>query len=296
MSGNLQLVSIITPCLNAQNFVRETIESVLTQDYEYFEHILIDGGSQDGTIEILQQYPNLLWTTEPDSGQSHAINKGFRKARGEIFGWLNADDTYNPGAITFAVNYFYDHPGIDLIFGDVQIIDGKSNPLEVKKGKTFQINELLINNYVRQPTVFFRRYILDEIGGLDENLHYCMDREFWLRVATKFQVQYVPGQPRANFRICEGTKTFLNIERFQAEWHSVLENSISNPRYQGIPLSLKQFAIQKYQVDYRVASIRKAWPKQDWKAIIHHTTSMGKENWRYVLNYPFVKIKSVLKR
>lgn len=296
MSKNQPLVSIVTPSYNAQLFIRQTIESVLTQDYEKFEHIVIDGGSSDGTIDILREYSIVVWVSEPDSGQSQAINKGFSSAKGEIIGWLNADDTYNLGAIKFAVNYFYNNPDVDLIFGDVQIIDAASKPMAIKRGRQFDLHELLINNYVRQPTVFFRSSILDEGGGLDESLHYCMDREFWLRLGTRFKIQYVQGPPRANFRVCEGTKTFLSNEKFQAEWLNVLEKTISDPRYQGIPLKLKQFAIQKYQVDYRVACIRKACAEQDWKTVVKHATALGKENWRYILKYPFVKIGNVLNR
>ncbi len=121
----LPLVSIITPSLNSMPFLEENIKSVLNQNYTNLEHVIIDGGSTDGSLDILESYSHLIWISEIDRGQSHAINKGFRKAHGEIIGWLNSDDTYNPNAIENAVCVFAENKNTDLLFTDIHIISNE---------------------------------------------------------------------------------------------------------------------------------------------------------------------------
>src|SRR5512137_1476425 len=117
------LVSVVTPSYNAMPYIKDTIESINNQDYPAIEHIIMDGNSTDGTQELLRQYPNLIWVSEPDRGQSHALNKAFKLVHGDIIGWLNADDTYQPGAIATAVKNLSENPEYDLVYSDLQIID-----------------------------------------------------------------------------------------------------------------------------------------------------------------------------
>ena len=223
------LVSIITPSYNQGNYIERTIKSVQMQDYQNIEHIVVDGGSSDNTIGILKKYPNLRWISEKDSGQSNAINKGFRLAKGEIVGWLNSDDTYREDAVSAAVNYLAEHPDVGMVYSRVNIVD--ENDKKIRDGFIFPYNQFIqlnMDNCIPQPSIFFRRSILSEIGYLDESLHYVMDYEFWLRMGRKKKIAMIPGIG-ANFRIAKGTKTNEKYNEFYNELLKV------NRLYGGIP-------------------------------------------------------------
>ena len=224
------LVSIVTPSFNAMPYIKETIESVLLQDYPRIEHIVMDGGSTDGTKEFLQSQNHLIWKSEPDRGQSQAINKGFQIAKGDIIGWLNADDTYRSGVIQDAVNFFNSHKSIDIIYTDVLVVDEKGQKIRLAKGEPYSLWRLLYSNIVKQPTVFMRKHVLDSLIGVDESLEYVMDHEFWLRAGIEgFNLKYLPDTIFANFRFCKGTKSYNDSPLFLKEWIRVLNNlSISN--------------------------------------------------------------------
>ncbi len=287
-------VSIITPCLNAEKFIRDTIESVNGQDYLSIEHIVVDGGSTDGTIESLKSNPHLRWISETDNGQSHALNKGFAMARGEIIGWLNADDTYAPGAVSTAVDYLTRHPETDMVCSDMWIIDENGARLRLARGKPFDLVELLTENYVRQSTVFFRKCLLDEVGGVNEALHYCMDRELWLRIGVGHRIDYLPNHIGANFRIYLGTKTSLYTPKFVAEWLGVLNDTLTDPLYEKIPRTGKLKAIEKYQVRYKVTVIRQAGKRKDKRTVLQTSAALLRHHWRYLIEYPLLKMKAVM--
>ena len=220
---SLPLVSIITPSYNTARFIRATIESVLQQNYPQIEHIVIDGNSTDGTLDILQEYEGQIqWVSEPDEGQSHALNKGFRMARGEIIGWLNADDTYNLGAVTAAASFLEAHPEVDMVYSDCYIIDEVGRRTGFLDLPKFDLGREVTGNIVAQPTVFIRRYVLEAVGYLNTKLNYVMDYELWLRIGRCFTIQHV-GDTFANFRECEGTKTVSRPERFWPEVIQVLD-------------------------------------------------------------------------
>ncbi|MBA7515426.1 Chondroitin synthase [subsurface metagenome] len=200
-------VSIITPSLNQGQFIEETIISVKNQDYPNIEHIVIDGGSKDGTIDILKKYPHLIWKSQPDKGQSDALNKGFRMAKGEIIGWLNSDDTYLPKAISTAVNFFQSNPEYDMVYGDFCKIDGTGKVFERRKQLDFTLLGLKSGLcYICQPTVFFRKRVFDKMEYLDVNLRHAMDYDLWMRIALNFKVKHIPGFV-ANFRYHKDSKT-----------------------------------------------------------------------------------------
>lgn len=227
------LVSIITPSFNSMPYIRDNIESVLMQGYSNLEHIIIDGGSTDGTLEVLKSYSHLKWISERDRGQSDALNKGFRMAKGAIIGWLNSDDSYNKDAIKTAVKILKNTDRTDIIFSDVNVIDTWGNLIGISKGKHFEISTFLIDNMIKQPSVFMRRKVIDMLGGVDENLHYIMDRELWLRAAMKDIVfQYIEGVKFANFRLSPGTKSYENRSKFSEEWLKVLELAIFDAKFQ----------------------------------------------------------------
>ena len=207
MDKELPLVSIVTPSLNQGRFIEETILSVKNQTYPRIEHIVIDGGSTDGTLDILEKYGNsLLWTSEPDTGQSNAINKGWRMSKGEILAYLNSDDTYMPRAVDTAVKFLLDNPDVGMVYGDALHTNEKGEVTKVLHVQEFDLKLMLCSlNHVPQPSVFLRRAVLDEIGYLDESLHLAMDLDYWIRLSLKFKIAYIP-QTQATMRIHPSAK------------------------------------------------------------------------------------------
>jgi len=187
----LPSVTVVTPSFNQGQFIEETILSVLTQDYPHIEYLVIDGGSTDNTLEILHRYGDrLTWISGPDHGQSHAINKGFRMAKGEILCWLNSDDIYEPGAISTAVNYLCMHPEVVMTYGLVKVISESGELTEVKNySKAFDLWSVVHWAYgIDQASTFFRKSAIEEVGYLDEDLHWCMDWDLWVRMGVRFRM------------------------------------------------------------------------------------------------------------
>ena len=147
--GKSPLVSVITPSYNSGSYIRDTIESVIQQGSFNLEHIIIDGGSDDDTVSILGEYRHLKWRSEKDEGQSDALNKGFSISRGEIIGWLNADDIYAPGAIQVAVETFATNPKVDFVCGDIGIIDASGTRVGTSRGEEFNVEKLLYANTIK---------------------------------------------------------------------------------------------------------------------------------------------------
>jgi glycosyltransferase involved in cell wall biosynthesis len=261
-------VSIVTPAYNAAAFIRETIESVRSQNYSPTEHIVIDGGSTDGTVDILRQYSHLVWVSEPDLGQSHALNKGFRRAQGEIIGWLNADDTYQPGAIRTAVSYLQQHPDVDVVYSDCQVINGRGHPLYVIKAEDFTPEAFLFDDIMPQPTIFLRRRVIEEAGTLiNESLHYVMDWEFCLRIASRFSVRRLDNVILANFRLYCGTKSSEHGARSTREFLSVLDDILSLPPYRDLPPPIHKLAWHKAWARHYMTQVFSAHAKSDFAAV-----------------------------
>jgi len=241
MEQKLPLVSIVTPSYNAMPFLEANIKSILDQGYPHIEHLVMDGGSRDNTVEVLKSYPHITWVSEKDRGQSHALNKGFSRATGEIIGWLNADDTYTPGAIHAAVRYLLDNPDVDLVGTDVNIIDEHDAVIGYTRAGDFNVVDLLSFNMVKQPSVFMRRKVIDELEGLDEQYHYVMDQEFWLRVGLNdFKFVYLRDQVFANFRLIKGTKTFEASVDFHKEWQQVVTDVLGSSLKEHVPVKKKE--------------------------------------------------------
>ncbi|MGN7468385.1 glycosyltransferase family 2 protein [Brevibacillus sp. SAFN-007a] len=192
---DLPLVSIITPSFNQSAFIRKTIESVLSQDYPNIEHIVVDGGSTDGTLGILQEYAHLgnrfRYISEPDRGQSHAINKGLAMANGQIVGWLNSDDKYWPGAVAKAINALTANPHWAMVYGNALHINADDKITSVYPTKPFSREALFLFCIICQPSAFIRKEVFQAVGGVDENLHYCMDYDLWMRISKTYTVGHI---------------------------------------------------------------------------------------------------------
>lgn len=188
------LVTIVTPSYNQANFLERTMLSVLNQDYPNIEYIVIDGGSTDGSIEIIKKYEDRLayWVSEPDTGQSNAINKGFNNATGEIFNWLNSDDMLMPSATTIAVHYLTKHPELGMVYGDRLVVDENDQVLTCLELPSFRRSLLRFGRFLPQETSFFRRDLWRRANGLNENLHISMDRDLWLRFARISNLYHIP--------------------------------------------------------------------------------------------------------
>lgn len=188
-------VTIVTPSFNQGQFIRATIESVLSQDYPNLEYIIMDGGSTDQTADVVRDYSSrVTWISEKDRGQSHAINKGFRMARGIYAGWLNSDDVLLPGAIRSALCGFRANPHAGAVYGEGYLIDKNGNVTgRFPWTETFNLWRLMyLSDYVLQQGALFRKDLLEEIGYLREDLHYAMDWDLLIRIAKRAPLEYVP--------------------------------------------------------------------------------------------------------
>lgn len=187
------LVSVITPSFNQGQFIRETIESVLSQDYKNIEYIVMDGGSTDDTISILKSYGNRIrWISQEDDGQADAVNKGIKIAKGQIIGWLNSDDTYMPGTIRKVVSYFKDHLNTDLVYGEGYYTDISGKVVDRYLTEKFDTVRLSQQCIICQPTAFFTKKIIEAVGGLDARFQLSMDYELWMRIDKIGKISYMP--------------------------------------------------------------------------------------------------------
>lgn len=184
------LVSVITPSFNQASFLPVALESVRAQDYQPIEHLVFDGGSTDGSVEILQNHvPEVRAEIGPDGGQADAVNRGLRAASGEIIGWLNSDDFYYPGAIARAVSHLQAHPECAVVYGAAQYVDPQGQPLDPYP--TGDPEDLRYGCFICQPSVFFRRRAIQAVGLLDTSLRYALDYDLWLRMARSLRIDRI---------------------------------------------------------------------------------------------------------
>ena len=215
LNSTFPLVSIVTPSFNQARYLETTIGSVISQDYSRLEYIIVDGGSTDGSAGIIKKYESKLawWVSEKDRGQTDAINKGFAGAKGEILAWLNSDDTYEPGAISSAVNVLLAHPEVGLVYGDANYINVDGSIIGRFPAAQTDLARLR-RGYVHIPqqTAFFRAGLWRAVGPLDPSFYFAMDYDLWVRLALRSQVKYVP-QTWADFRLHTSGKTISADDR-----------------------------------------------------------------------------------
>ncbi|NMB82162.1 MAG: glycosyltransferase [Ignavibacteria bacterium] len=184
MQEQLPRISIVTPSFNQAGFIEQTIKSVIDQGYTNLQYIIIDGASTDNTVEVIKKYSSKIdcWVSEKDSGQSSAINKGFKKVDGVICSWLGSDDLLEPGSLFKVAELYMKNPGIGVIAGRCKKINEAGNVIGEKGPSDFNEVNLLNRWKQYQPAVFFNRDVLDKIGYLDESLHFALDTEYFLRI------------------------------------------------------------------------------------------------------------------
>jgi len=228
--GQTPLISIVTPSFNQAQFIAEAIGSVRLQSYRNSEHLIVDGMSTDGTIAIIRsltsgdEHTAITWISEQDSGQSEALNKGFRRVRGEIIGWLNSDDRYLADCFEHVIKAFDDNPDVDIIYGDYRLVDESGNFLRVRREIDFNAFVLLYHHMLYIPTTatFFRRRIFDDGNLIDEKLQYAMDLDFFLRLAERgYRFKHIP-QILADFRLQRGSKTCSFPEKQRLEHEQIV--------------------------------------------------------------------------
>lgn len=205
----LPWVSLITPCYNGMPYLRAAIDSVLDQDYPHIEYLVMDGGSTDGTVELLREFgARVRWVSEKDQGQADALARGFEQTSGTILGWLNADDVLKPGAIRHVVETFRAHPEVALIYGNADFIAANGQtigPCTVVEPPS-RHRLLHYGDYIIQPAAFFTRAAYQAVGGLDKSLNWTMDWDLWIRLTQRFTMLQIETD-LASYRWLGSNKT-----------------------------------------------------------------------------------------
>ena len=227
-------LSIITPSYNQGQFLEQTIRSVLSQGYPNLEYIVMDGGSTDSSLEIIQRYADKFsyWTSQPDNGQAEAINEGFRFATGKYIAWINSDDLYLPGCLQKAVDALEANPTAVMAFGQVEVINEQGKKIAMFRPVTYIFNDLLTyKTIVPQQAAVFRRSMLAETGVLNTNLHFALDHEFFLRIGERYPVISLPDV-MAQYRLSKINKGTIQRSSWAAEFVQIVDHFFREPAAQ----------------------------------------------------------------
>ena len=304
----MTLVSIITPSYNQALYLEQTIQSVLGQDYPYIEYFVIDGGSTDGSVEIIKKYAKSVesdggvaplsetpnqpseiqyrtidwWISEKDSGQAEAINKGLARAKGEVIGWINSDDYYMLNTVSVAVRCFEQNPDVVMVYGDMLAVDGDGQTINVLRYKQLSLQDLLCFQIIGQSSVFFRRSTLEKTGYLDPSFHFMLDHQLWIRLAAHGRILHVP-QIWSAARYHPQAKNRARAAEFGREAFRVLDWAKRQPNFAAATSGVERRALasaHRYNARYlldggRPASALIAW----FRALfIHPPTAWARWN------------------
>ena len=271
--STLPLISIVTPSFNQAEYLDACMESVLGQAYPRLEYLVLDGGSTDGTREVLQRRAARLtyWASEADRGQASAVNKGWARARGEILGWLNSDDRLAPGALEQVARIYQSHPDAAMIYGDIQEVDSLDRPVHLKHMADFDVRALLLGKNMGQPGVFITRRCYTSLGGLDETLNYALDFEYFVRAWLAFPAAEMRYSETvlAFSRLWGGTKSTLAASRFGEEYRLVLDRVFARSDLTPQLARLRRRAYSR-AVEFR-------------QARLHFESRRAGEGWRWLL-------------
>lgn len=272
-------VSIVTPSFNQAQFLEETIRSVLLQGYPNLEYFLVDGGSTDGSVEIIRKYEPWItwWVSERDAGQSDALNKGFKRASGEIVAWLNSDDVYLPGALAMAASHLASHSEDVLVYGDCGFTDDESNLVgEWVPGASCTTASLLLEgNKIPQPAAFMRATALAKASWVDPALHYIMDFALWCQLGLQGNLKYVPGR-LASFRDHAASKSVAEWSKFRQETIAWL----AEWKEASLALTPQQHAEALRRL-HIWAAMDNLQANQTQKAVEHFELALGERTWPY---------------
>jgi glycosyltransferase involved in cell wall biosynthesis len=274
MNTHFPKISVISPSYNQAQYLETTIRSVLNQEYPSLEYIIIDGGSTDGSADIIRRYSSHFsyWVSEKDNGQSHAINKGFAKASGEIMCWLNSDDYFEHDTLSFVADYFTANPGVDVLCGGKHNVDAEGNIVETFKGHYTgrrQLASYWRGYKMHQPSIFWRRRVYEQIGDLDERLHLTMDFDYWLRMSRKFELRSV-DRALSYATIHPQQKTGDNFAGYKrAQLRDVM-------RYYGSPLTRRDWDIRMRLYAYLPEYLAKTMVKMMLRYLIRHKRATSK--------------------
>jgi glycosyltransferase involved in cell wall biosynthesis len=261
------LVSVVTPSYNQAPYLEVALRSVLEQDYANIEYIVIDGGSTDGSVEIIEQYQDRIayWVSETDAGQAGAINKGMRRATGDIIGWVNSDDALLPGAISQAVEKLESDASLGMVYGDGLMVDSALMLLDKHYYKQLSVLDLLCFEVILQPTVFMRRSALADVGYLNEGYHLILDHELWVRLASRYPLSHI-SEFWAIERTHETAKTIQQAASFVEEARRLIDWAAGSEHLADLVTSEKG----RIEAGYNVFAARRLIDADEFGAAVRH--------------------------